>query len=541
MLINKLIIILYINLTYQNIIENGVYDIINNNLHLNKIKNSIYLSKKFYYPNTFFRITKLDCEKNDYFYNIEDLETNSKLSCENNNELALNNKTDKSELWKLILINETNYLIENYNHYYLKIEKNKIICQLIPSKLATYFQLVKIYSENLKDRGDSFNNKLLKQEPIDVLIKYIDLKDPNLTRNGIHQIEKDYDNEELRYSIRSILLNIPWIRKIFILMPNEKVSYFKDYKYISNKIIYINDNDILGYESSNSLAFQYRYWKMKKFGISDNIIAMDDDCFIGDKLEKDDFFYVKNGKVFPLIVTAYISKIYKEPTEKYCEIYHKKASTAKEEQNDDIFQYSKYLTYNFIFNLFNITQNQSLFIPFYTHNAIPINLKDVKEVFDLVYNSKYKYTTLDCPYRNYEYLHFQILIITYTFIKYNKKVNHISHKYIQLNKSISSDYNYSLFCINKGAGYYTLLNLYKARFIMEYLFPIPSPFEVSGNSFYNLSFNIVFLMDKNEKEYESKISMLRKSEVKSFIIDISIIFIIIIYKLFNFINDKGND
>ena len=288
MLINKLIIILYINFTFQNIIENGVYDIINNNLHLNKVKNNIYLSKNFNYPNTFFRITKLNFERNDFFYKIEDLETNSKLSCENNSELVLNNKIDKSELWKLIRINEKNYLIENYNHYYLTIEKNKVNCKLIPSELATYFQLVKIYSENLKDTGDSLNNKLLKQEPIDVLIKYIDLKDPNLKRNGVHQIEKDYDNEELRYSIRSILLNIPWIRKIFILMPNEKVSYFKDYKYISNKIIYIKDKEILGYESSNSLAFQYRYWKMKKFGISDNIIIMDDDCFIGNKLEKDD-------------------------------------------------------------------------------------------------------------------------------------------------------------------------------------------------------------------------------------------------------------
>ena len=41
---------------------------------------------------------------------------------------------------------------------------------------------------------------------------------------------------------------------------------------------------------------------MKKFGISDNIIIMDDDCFIGNSLNKSDFFYVKNGKVVPLII-----------------------------------------------------------------------------------------------------------------------------------------------------------------------------------------------------------------------------------------------
>ena len=36
---------------------------------------------------------------------------------------------------------------------------------------------------------------------------------------------------------------------------------------------------------------------MKKFGISDNIIIMDDDYFIGKKLKKRDFFYVQNRKI----------------------------------------------------------------------------------------------------------------------------------------------------------------------------------------------------------------------------------------------------
>ena len=68
---------------------------------------------------------------------------------------------------------------------------------------------------------------------------YIDLRDKSLKRKGIKQIYKDFDNEELRYSIRSILENIPWIRKIFILMPNEKVRYFKPANIIKEKIVYI--------------------------------------------------------------------------------------------------------------------------------------------------------------------------------------------------------------------------------------------------------------------------------------------------------------
>ena len=184
----------------------------------------------------------------------------------------------------------------------------KIICGLKEEYQATEFDIIKIFFEI--DKNVKFNDlKILRNEPIDVLIKYIDLYDSNLNRTGIHQIDKDYDNEELRYSLRSILKNIPWVRKLFILMPNEKVRYLKDYNLIKDKIVYVKDKDILGYDSSNDRAFQFRYWKLKEFGLSNNFIAMDDDYFIGNKLSKNDFFYVKNGKILPVIPTDIFIKI----------------------------------------------------------------------------------------------------------------------------------------------------------------------------------------------------------------------------------------
>ena len=314
-------------------------------------------------------------------------------------------------------------------------------------------------------------------------------------------------------------------------MPNEKVRFFKEYNLIKDKVVYVKDKDLLGYDSSNCNAFIFRYWQMKKFGISDNIILMDDDFFIRYKLEKQDFFYVKNNKIIPYITTSNFVKINKENVQKNCEKYELKARTTKEEQNEDIFQYVKFLTYNFIFNIFNDSHNNSLYIPFYTHNAIPINLKDAKEVYDLVYMSKYKYGTLDCPYRYYEFIHFQILLSSYTFIKYKRKVNHISNKYIQLNNSIISNYDYSLFCINKGAGFYHFLKLFKAKIVMEYLFPEPSPLELSDYSFYEVSFNVAYSMDKIERAYENRIShMISKKECLKIIIYLLIIFLIFSYK-----------
>ena len=99
--------------------------------------------------------------------------------------------------------------------------------------------------------------KLIEKEPIDIVIKYIDLTDKTLNRTGIKQLKKDQDNEELRYSVRSILENIPWVRKIFILMPNEKVKYFKPYEEIKEKIIYVKDKDLLNYDSDNNIFIYF--------------------------------------------------------------------------------------------------------------------------------------------------------------------------------------------------------------------------------------------------------------------------------------------
>ena len=489
----------------QKLIKNGVYNLMVNDLYLYYYKRNISLFGDFKSPNTFFRIKKLYKNNNTIFYNIEEYFTKNKLIVLDNKIISFIKKKSTSNLWIFIEINNNSYIIQNKEKCYLKLEKSNIICDFISFEKASQFKLIKIFSERNEKNNYNYIN-ILNKEPIDILIKYIDLSDPDLKRNHIHQIDKDYDNEELRYSIRSILINIPWIRKIYILMPNEKIRYFKEYNLIKDKIIYLKDKDLLGYDSSNSNAFQFRYWKLKKYGISNNIIVMDDDCFIGKSLEKQDFFYVKNGKVFPYIITSNFLKIDKKTVENNCIIYKNLAKYSKEEQNDDIFNYSKYLTYLFVLNIFNISYNENIFIPKFTHNAIPVNLQDIREIYDLTYKSIYKYNTLDCNYRNIGYLQFQMFILSYTFLKYNRKVRDIPYKYISINNSISANYNIALFCINKGAGYYSFINLYKEKIAMEYLFPKPTPYEILDYSFINLSFNIVYNLDKELKILENQFS-----------------------------------
>ena len=80
---------------------------------------------------------------------------------------------------------------------------------------------------------------------------------------------------------------------------------------LKKKIVYVKDKDLIGFDSSSSLVFQFRYWKMKEFNISDNFLALDDDCFIGKHLNKTDFFYVQNKTVLPLIINSNL-KLYQK-------------------------------------------------------------------------------------------------------------------------------------------------------------------------------------------------------------------------------------
>jgi hypothetical protein len=458
--------------------------------------------------NSYFRIRKTSDNFNISFYYIEHVKTGLNLILFKNNsqqlKLELINKNKELGLWNIIETNNNQYIIQNKNKCYLKINGFYITCEKISIEESSQFSLNKIYEEAYDKQLDK---KIIEKEPIDAVIKYIDLRDPLLKRKGIHQIQKDFDNEELKYCIRSILKNIPWIRKIFILMPNNKVRFFKDYSKINEKIVYVKDKDILGYESSNSLAFQFRFWKLSDFGISNNFIAMDDDYFIGMPLNKTNFFCVINGEVKPAIITSKFERIHILGAEQKIKQYKKMIKRIKMEQTSQIFRYSLYLTYLYILKLFG----EPLYLPVHTHNAIPVNLKELQEIYGIIYQSNYKYSTLDSLYRAVDNIQFQTFVMCYIFLKYKRKVKSISYKLINNKDSIISKYNYSLFCINTGSMNYNNNSFMITKIVMNYLFPNPSPYELINNeNMIFILFNTIFSMEKELMKY--KYSMNHKIE-----------------------------
>ena len=213
-LLYEIIIILF-QIENENIeyLMEGFYEI-NSNL------NNLYLSlknKKIIISNIKFSFNIIPLTNFSYIIKSR----KEKLGIDDNNKITIYNNTENIDIkkysWNFYNIKKNQYLIKNeYNKKlievsdnYIKISNNNIYNN-DKKYIFTFFKLFEKGSNQKKYK------KILNKEPIDVLIKYIDLSDKTLNRTGINQIYKDENCEELRYSIRSILQNIPWIRKIYI-------------------------------------------------------------------------------------------------------------------------------------------------------------------------------------------------------------------------------------------------------------------------------------------------------------------------------------
>ena len=224
----------------------------------------------------------IESRNNSYFIISRDDEKFLGINQSNNKQIILyenlDNANSKYISWDLIKQNSNLtrsryvYKIKNiFSNQYIYYDQNENYTKLeSPSNNIAItnfqFRILKLFSEEENIKQSNYD--IVEKEPIDVFIKYIDLTDKNLTRIGIKQIPKDYDSEELRYSLRSILQYIPWVRKIFIIMPNEKVRFLKPYDKIKDKIVYVKDKDLLGYDTANIFAFTFNLHKMEKFNIS---------------------------------------------------------------------------------------------------------------------------------------------------------------------------------------------------------------------------------------------------------------------------------
>ena len=455
----------------------------------------------------------------DYFYII--VSGNIYLSASNeSNYVQKNSNMDKDySLWKIIpKINEDNKLIyyvqnKKLNKYWELESKYIILKEVINFNKTNEFQFVELYKE--VERKES---NILDKEPIDVLIKYIDISDPNLNRSGINQISKDEDNEELRYSVRSVLQNISWIRKIFILMPNEKVRFFKDPEEINNKIVYVKDKDLLGFDTASPSIFQFHLHKMKKFGLSENFILMDDDYFIARPLKKKRFFYEENGTVYPALITSDYYEMNKEKYENFIKFPPKTRDVNANSAKGFLIKQRRALLFMYkIFGDDDKRNGKKLIEPAFSHNAIPMKISDIEEIHNHIVNYyEYVNITFFSKERTLFDLQMQTLYMAYVKNKYDRKVSKVSSDFYDLLKIRKVEHNTKdLFVINKSNRRYHLMHLRGEKKVLNYLFPEKTIYELDTDENkhyeYEYEYDYDFLRRKRERlKYDNNEQMIMK-------------------------------
>ena len=398
------------------------------------------------------------CENNKLIISIkrehfEIIEINSNsyfIICRNSNQILgiddnkigklimysfLDERIKKLSMWKLINIQEHLYLLQNeFNKKYIKFTNNEIQLEKLNNKSISNnlknnnykFRFLKLYEEIGKI--SDYHLQMIENEPIDLFIKYIDLSDKSLNRKGIKQTYKDFENDELKYSLRSINEYLPWIRKIFIVMPNKNVRFLKPYYKIKNKIVYVNDKDFIGYDSANIFAFSFNLYKMEKFGISKNFIYMEDDYFIGKALKKSDFFYYDeiDKKIYPYVLNTIFSEMDKKTIISNQNIYKMKKKIRPHSHigwNFSILNTDKYFLEKYKIPIISAK---------FTHCAVAENLDDLKEIFNEIQDYEYINETLFSKTRHVLTLNQPEFVNLYQLNIKHRKVNPMQNAYIKI-------------------------------------------------------------------------------------------------------------
>ena len=141
---------------------------------------------------------------------------------------------------------------------------------------------------------------------IDLVYLWVDGNDPEWLKKKqlfmdkkINTVGRYQDNQELKYSLRSVEKHLPWIRKIFIVTDNQ-IPTFLDTNHPKIEIVY--QSDIIPKEigqTYNSVIIEYFIYKIPD--LSEHFLLACDDMFIHANLAPSFFF--KDG--IPVVRMVY--------------------------------------------------------------------------------------------------------------------------------------------------------------------------------------------------------------------------------------------
>ena len=201
--------------------------------------------------------------------------------------------------------------------------------------------------------------------------KYLNLRENYSLSKDSNSTNRFRDNNELKFSIRSIEKYAKWVNNIYIVTDNQ----IPDWLNINSKNIYIIDHtDIFQNKehlptfNSNAIECNIPFIK----GLSNYYIYMNDDFFFGGDIQQN--LFIEDG-----LMKFYTSKI-------------KKEESLYEERNQNIYKHQLYNNFNF---LKSIGYTGPVFTPI--HQATIFNkhiyidfLKKYKNIYEITSSSKFR-------------------------------------------------------------------------------------------------------------------------------------------------------
>ena len=173
---------------------------------------------------------------------------------------------------------------------------------------------------------------------------------------------------------------------------------------------------------------------------------MEDDYFIGKKLNKTDFFYYdeKEKKVLPFVVNNYFHEMnYKQRLEMYYYLYKIRNNKLRAHGNRgwvlSVLGTDKYFADKYDINVI---------LAEFTHCAMPVNIDDLKDIYDAIQGYKYINETLYSSVRHILRLSQQEAHNLYQLNINKRKVHKIQSLYINMEQSKMPDLYYPLFVLN---------------------------------------------------------------------------------------------
>lgn len=328
---------------------------------------------------------------------------------------------------------------------------------------------------------------MYSKDKIDMVYLWCDGNDPDFKKRKSQFLVKDsndeevvgdkrfFDNEELKYSLRSLEKNVPWINHVYIVTDRQipkwlNLNYFK--------VTVVDHSEIMPNEiipCFNSSVIEYFIANIPN--LSEKFLYACDDMFFGKELPPESFFEGDKPIVRGKLSTKFISI--------------KEANQCL--SNDTLYEKSLLNAYKLLVAKYNISENDNFYfahhnIDAYTKSLYNNIIKDFEKYLCLTYKNRFRSDNdISRILINFGMVYKNMAVLK--IVKDPKPWRRFLHNILNVewesyldddaNKNIEKElleYEHSFFCINSG-GDCSYERKFKIKQLMEKLFPEPSKFE----------------------------------------------------------------